>query len=79
MQALTSLILSTKKERKLLQTLFEKTGTSGGAGVTVVDGAKQDFRVVYNKKQVVSFNREDELTEATSLILLGATLSKTVQ
>ena len=36
MLALTSLLLSTKKERKLLQSLFDQTGTSGGAGVTVL-------------------------------------------
>ena len=36
MLALTSLILSTKKERKLLQSLFDQTDTSGGAGVTML-------------------------------------------
>lgn len=35
MLALTSLILPTKKERKLLQFLFDQTGTSGGAVVTM--------------------------------------------
>lgn len=36
MDALTSRTLFTKKERKLLQSLIEVTGTSGCAGVTIL-------------------------------------------
>ena len=67
MLALTSLILSTKKELKLLQSLFEKTGTSGGAGVTVllmVSNRTLGLRLL----EEIMLAKEEALTSLTMLL-----------
>lgn len=71
--ALTSLILSTNKERKILQSLFEKTGTSGVTMLSVLSASACKDNSALGSKAAgnVSAERRFKMQEHLKCLLGG--------